>query len=105
MKFYEKYQICSKFPGKVRLWRFFFQSRCLSKFSKLLILVKTLNKKSILVKILENLNLDQVIENFDFCQKKLLITILIKILKKSCLITKFLKNLNFGQNFRNFEKS
>ena len=42
-----------------------FKSRCLSKFSKLLILVKSYNKKSIFVKILENLNFDQVIGNFD----------------------------------------
>ena len=64
---------------------FFLKSQCLSKFSKLLILVKTLNKKSTLVKNFENLNFYQVLENFDFCEKKLKITILVKILKNLAL--------------------
>ena len=73
-KFYEISQICSKLPGKYRLWIFFFfeKFRCLSKFSKLLVLVKTLKKKtSILVKIFENLNFGQGIGHFDFCKKKI----------------------------------
>ena len=57
------------------------KSRCLSKFSKLLILVKTLNKTSILVKIFEYLNFGQGIGQFDFCQKIFKITILVKIFK------------------------
>ena len=44
-----------------------------------------MNKKSILVKISENLNFDQVIENFYFCQKILKIKILVKFWKNLAL--------------------
>ena len=45
------------------------KSRYLSKFSKLLILVKTLKKNPILVNFFENLDFGQVIGNFDCGQK------------------------------------
>ena len=77
-----------------------------------MILVKTLNKKSILVKIFENLNFDQVIENFDFSQNFSKIMTIVKIMKKispddkifgkSQFWSKFSESLDFF--YRNFEK-
>ena len=89
---------------------YFEKSQCLSKSSKLFILVKTLNKTSILVKIFVYLNFGQDKGHFDFRQTILKITIksnLVKIFGKSWLQSKFLKvsisvkkiaNRVFGQN-------
>ena len=64
--------------------------RCLSKYSKLLILVKKIDFGKFFRKSQLWSSYKKKIENQDFGQN----------FQKSCLITNFLNNLKYGQNFR-----
>ena len=97
LKFYEKSQICLKFPEKFRDFRFF--KKKISMFVKIFETVdfgqkfeknrfwSKFSKISICIKLIEIWFLSKIFENHDFSQD----------FQKSCLITKFVKNLSFDK--------